>query len=413
MGNSSSNQKEDFSLSQHSYWAKLLSVPPGWSTQTSYSKWVKHYKNIAGFTDFADFTTCRESRKRQGVLVKPDIYDGRLLLATLKSKTELTLIEKQKWKLTSFKLPKIPLVGLEDPYWLHSRHNRNRRECSVVGYHDNMAVVQINTNRYHLSPRFYILDMECKQVIGHFVVFYHCKRWYECYISPNKQQLLIRPDNLTRIVSLPDNYLIENISLLQRGSTLRINAIPPTLRGHVVTFNTQSGDNFILTANFKEIELRSIGDWNVVRKSGTLQLPTSIQQIKSSPMGDFIVVRCVHPVYNKEFRTNVVAVVSYTTLELLLKIDVRGCYWPASEVINLQVFPYFSPSEATIAVMKNHAYNRKVIVQKLPIARLNLQYLCRRTILHMVNYRDTGKLPLPARLIDYIQGNTLRISPEL
>lgn len=409
MGNSTSNQKEELCVNRQSYWKKLLAVPPGWCTQTSYSKWAKQYKNILGFTDFADFTTCRESRKRHGVLVKPDTYDGRLLIATLKSKSELTLIEKQKWKMSTFKLPKIPLVGLEDPYWLHSRHNRNRRECSVIGYHDNMAVLQMNTNRYHLSPRFYILDLEYKQVVGHFIVFYHCKRWYECYISPNKQTLLIRPDNLTRIVSLPDNYMIENVSLIQRASNLTIHAIPPTLRGHVIAFNSQAGDNFVLTAFIKEVELRSIGDWNIVRKSGNLQLPASIQQIKSSPMGDFIVVRCVHPLYNKEYRTNVVAVVSYVNFEVLLKIDVRGCYWPASEVINLQVFPYFSPSEATIAVMKNHAYNRKVITQKLPIVRLNLQYLCRRTILHLVNYRDVGKLPLPSQLVDYIQAKPQKL----
>jgi hypothetical protein len=50
------------------------------------------------------------------------------------------------------------------------------------------------------------------------------------------------------------------------------------------------------------VELRSIGDWNIVRKSGNLQLPASIQQIESSPMGDFIVIRCVHTLYNKEYR---------------------------------------------------------------------------------------------------------------
>jgi phage anti-repressor protein len=98
-------------VNRQSYWRKLSSVPPGWCTETSYSKWAKQYKNILGFTDFADFTTCRESRKRHGVLVKPDTYDGRLLIATLKSKSELTLIEKQKWKMSTFKLPKIPLVG--------------------------------------------------------------------------------------------------------------------------------------------------------------------------------------------------------------------------------------------------------------------------------------------------------------
>lgn len=83
-------------------------------------------------------------------------------------------------------------------------------------------------------------------------------------------------------------------------------------------------------------------------------------------------------------------------------MDVRGCYWPVSEVVNLQVFPHFSPSEATIAVMKNCSYSRKVMTYKLPICRFNLQYLCRRAILHLVSYREINKLPLPANIVNFL-----------
>lgn len=91
-----------------------------------------------------------------------------------------------------------------------------------------------------------------------------------------------------------------------------------------------------------------------------------------------------------------------TNVVILLQVDVKGCYWPVSEVVNLQVFPHFSPSEATIAVMRNCTYSRKVMTYKLPICRFNLQYLCRRAILHLVSFRDVHKLPLPANIVNFL-----------
>lgn len=91
-----------------------------------------------------------------------------------------------------------------------------------------------------------------------------------------------------------------------------------------------------------------------------------------------------------------------TNVVISLQVDVKGCYWPVSEVVNLQVFPHFSPSEATIAVMRNCTYSRKVMTYKLPICRFNLQYLCRRAILHLVSFRDVHKLPLPANIVNFL-----------
>lgn len=102
-------------------------------------------------------------------------------------------------------------------------------------------------------------------------------------------------------------------------------------------------------------------------------------------------------------RDNTLSITSNkTNVVILLQVDVKGCYWPVSEVVNLQVFPHFSPSEATIAVMRNCTYSRKVMTYKLPICRFNLQYLCRRAILHLVSFRDVHKLPLPANIVNFL-----------
>lgn len=403
MGNSNSS-KYNLSHSRHEHWRKISDHENFGQIQSiPYSKWIKSQRNLGGFTDYADFTTCRESRLRHGVLVKPDNTGGRYLIPSFKSKFELVIVEKQRWFMSNYKLPRVPVPDFEDPHWFQrSSHNRNRRECSVIGYHDNLLVVQINTNRYYLSPRFYLIDLETNEIVGHFLIFYHCRRWYECYISPCKKQILMRPDNLTRIVSLPDNYILENVCLKSAYTNMEVNVVPPTLRAHVICYNSIAGDNLVLVAFHKTLEIRRTDTWEVVRSVQNLDLPTGIQQMKSSPLGDFLALRCVSPVHSKEYSVNVIAVLDFHTFSILMKVDVKGCYWPVSEVVNLQVFPHFSPSEATIAVMRNCTYSRKVMTYKLPICRFNLQYLCRRAILHLVSYRDVHKLPLPANIVNFL-----------
>ncbi|KAJ8306930.1 hypothetical protein KUTeg_015014, partial [Tegillarca granosa] len=229
--------------------------------------------------------------------------------------------------------------------------------------------------------------------------FWDILRWYECYISPNKKRIFLRPDSFTRVVALPDNYILENVTLHSSVANLKVDVIPPIFRAHVVTFNSLAGDDCIVMASGRDIEIRSVISWTVLRQSQNLDLPSSIQQIKSSPLGDFLAIRCVHPVHCKEYSINLIAIVCFRKLEILLKVDVRGCYWPVSEVINLQVFPHFCPSESSVAIMKNCSYTRKISIYKLPVKRLNLQYLCRRVILHVVSYKELEKLPLPDKII--------------
>nr|KAG5700524.1 hypothetical protein BaRGS_025236 [Batillaria attramentaria] len=94
----------------------------------------------------------------------------------------------------------------------------------------------------------------------------------------------------------------------------------------------------------------------------------------------------------------------FPQISILMQLDARGCYWPVSEVINLQVFPRFSPSEACVAVMRNCHYKRKVFVYKLPVRLASLQELCRRAVLHLVTLQDLRKLPLPCKLLDFVMG---------
>lgn len=129
----------------------------------------------------------------------------------------------------------------------------------------------------------------------------------------------MRPDNLTRIVSLPDNYILENVCLKSAYTNMEVNVVPPTLRAHVICYNSIAGDNLVLVAFHKTLEIRRTDTWEIVRSVQNLDLPTGIQQMKSSPLGDFVALRCVSPVHSKEYSVNVIAVLDFHTFNVLMK----------------------------------------------------------------------------------------------
>ncbi|PVD37276.1 hypothetical protein C0Q70_04273 [Pomacea canaliculata] len=373
----------------------------------SYSKWTHTRRIQCGFTDRADYTTPRDSHHRYGILVKPDTTNGRYFSVTWKSNTEVQLKEKSVLSSFSVKVPRIPSAGDHNRHhqWFHSRNNRRHRECSIVACYGNMAVMQVNSDRHFVTGKFYILDLHKQICLGYFLVLYHTRRWYEVYISPSKICILLRPDHLTRIVVHPDIYVIQNVHVFEGAGLLRISHIPSFLRAHSLAFNPILGDGAMILGLGRDIEVRSChGDWPILQQHSNLNLPADIQQIRTSAHGNFLAVRCVHPVHSREYLTNYVVVLSFPQISVLMQLDARGCYWPVSEVINLQVFPRFSPSEACVAVMRNCHYKRRVFVYKLPTLINSLQELCRRAVLHLVSLQDLNKLPLPIKLLEYIQG---------
>lgn len=141
----------------------------------------------------------------------------------------------------------------------------------------------------------------------------------------------------------------------------------------------------------------------VVQSTCALALPANVRQLKSSPSGAYLAVRCAYPSYSVEFMTNTVVLLQARTLCVLFCVDVRGPYWPVSEVVNQQVFPHFSGCETGVAVMRHKTSSRKVAVYKLPVFCTSLQHCARRTIRCHLSYSDISKLPLPAKLTQYLR----------
>ncbi|CAI9722248.1 XP_036357614.1uncharacterized protein LOC115210406 [Octopus vulgaris] len=370
----------------------------------SYTKWLQGVKNVSGFTDKTNFSSSRDPHRRNGILVKPDNTDGQHFSVKLPSMFEAVVSNK-----TASCTNSVVINGL-NPFTTATTTMPVRcwdslpvmfKEACIISYHDNLAVLQLNPSREDLMAVFYVLDLTHQLALADFSIAYYLRRWYECYISPKKKRILLRPDHTTRVLVMPDNYFLRKMRV-HPSNDVTISTVSPSLRAKVLTFNAQAGDNCIVVSWCRCIQVQHIESGEIVKSVEGLLLRAGIQQIRSSQSGDFLAVRCVHPVHTKEYKVNVVGVIDYHKLELLMTIDVKGCYWPFSDVVNLQVFPRFSPSEACIAVMKNLPYKRQVFTYKLPIVHLNLQYLCRRRILHLVSLKDVKHLPLPSRLIEYL-----------
>lgn len=410
------HQREDVSavMEQVSFYQHMCNGKRGQLLHScSYGKWTRFHHTMCGFTDRADYTTPRDSHQRYGILVKPDTTDGRYFSVSWKTNTGILLREKAMGTAYTVKVPRIPITNEHARHypWFRTYRNRRYKECSVVACRDNMCILQVNSDRHVVTGKFYIMDLHKETCLGHFLVLYHTRRWYEVYISPSKTRILLRPDHLTRIVVHPDIYVIQNLLLCKGASVLSVSHVPGFLRAHVLAFSPLLGDDAVISGQFRDIEVRTCsGDWPVRDQHMNLNLPADIQQIRSSPSGSFLAVRCVHPVHSREYFTNYVVVLSFPQVSVLMQLDARGCYWPVSEVINLQVFPRFSPSEACVAVMRNCHYKRKVFVYKLPVRLASLQELCRRTVLHLVTMQDLHKLPLPSKLLDYCMG---RVDPSV
>ncbi|XP_064594924.1 uncharacterized protein LOC135461662 [Liolophura sinensis] len=406
MGNAKSSGEFGADVSRHDVTMKVLAAQKGERVfSCSYNKWVSKGKYTSGFGDFTDYTTCREAHRRQGVLVKPDCSEGRYFIHNFKNATQVIVLDRQSWWSAMISLPRVSVPMNTTPSWLYSDLRAalySKQDGTIIGFHDGLAILQVIFDRNLQTPIFYILDLEARKCVGHFKIDYIRRQWFECYISPGKRRILLRPDHLTRILQAGSSYEPDMVTL-DPGLDINVQDVDPQFRRRALTFNPNLGDDDVIFANGRVIQFYSLESKEVWKNEGPYELPASMQQIRSSRSGDYLAARCVSPVHSKEYDINVVVIFDFVKLNLLLKIDAKGSYWPVSEVINLQVFPKFSAGESSVAIMKNRTAKRKVYVYKLPVVEMKLKNLCRRVILQLVSFKECERLPLPEQIIKFLQ----------
>lgn len=402
--------------SKHPFRLKLQSRIEAWSRAAtggkimscSFERWVHQgFAGESGFHDVADYSTPRDDFRAKGFLLRPDVTDGRFISVEKIACNRLVLEEKRTGKKISVEIQpcftsgKIPHKLAPDHRMLvlnYVQQQTNRDGVAVVGCHGNLAVVQVLDRKSCFVPEFYFIDTQRQISLGKFASKDSELLWYECYISPDKSCILLRPDVNTHVWSPGDFIKTHTVNKI-RVMIMRKFA---DSGGHLLTFDNRHGNRYIFRAKDKDIQLFDLHKMDVVQSNKGLALPASIRQIKSSPSGGFLAVRCAYPSYSMEFQTNTVVVILAETIGILFSVDAKGPYWPVSEVVNQQVFPRFSACETGIAVMRHKPSKRKVAVYKLPVLCASLQHFCRRTIRCYVKSREIDALPLPKKLKQYL-----------
>ncbi|GFR79998.1 hypothetical protein ElyMa_004036300 [Elysia marginata] len=295
------------------------------------------------------------------------------------SKQELVVYEKETLKSFTVHLPRAVSPELTEFLRDNRRPGRRRRSIRttrVVAYHDKFIVVQT-----------------CQ---GHFVINHGTRRWYEVYISPSTSCLLLRPDVRYQYQAAPA-FTVQSVTWYPPLENINVKAIPSTLAQHRFTFNAKLGDGHIIAAAYRSVLVLKLEDWSVAVSRNLMLNFSMVRQIRSSPSGDYLAIRYTFP--SDGCSVNNILILHYPQFTKAMQVNVRGAYWPVSDLVNLQVFPRFSLSESCLAVMKQHSYSRRVFVYKLPLAGLlPLRQLCRQAILHLVHPNDIARLPLPYSL---------------
>ncbi|BFZ22286.1 hypothetical protein BsWGS_25325 [Bradybaena similaris] len=368
----------------------------------SFGSWCREQRLICGFSDKADYTSNRQSLLQfNGSPNKPDTTEGRFFRSGFRSRNELVIHEKEASRYVTVKLPRVSSAEMS-AYLRNNRPRRKRRSIRstrVVAYHDSLVVVQVSSDRHAPFAKFYIINLDTHTCSGNFIVCNNLRRWYEVYMSPNSTHIVLRPDVRYHFQAAV-SYHIQNVKSCLPKSEVCVKKIPSFLVHHSITFNSQLGDEHVISAGYRHIQVYKLEDWSVTSQHNLMIQHASIQQIRSSPSGDYLAIRYMFAATGCQY--NKILVLHYPQFTKVLQVDVRGAYWPVSELVNMQVFPRFSLSESCFAVMKQHNYGRRVFVYKLPNELRSLQDMCRKAILHLVTSKEIPNLPLPATVKKYL-----------
>ncbi|XP_059140160.1 uncharacterized protein LOC131928227 [Physella acuta] len=385
------------------FYQKVKSKPAGEELITcSFGSWCRRQKNDCGFSDQADYTSNRNCLLHLNGSLKADTMEGRFFRSGFKSRHEVMIYEKETQSCLTIRLP--ALSSPDMVAYVHSNRIRRRRRnipsTRVVAYHDGSIIVQVNSARHPSFSKFYVINLELQMCTCYFILYTSISRWFEAYVSPSWTNIVLRPD-MRYHFHTNVNY---NVQVMKCSSPkqqmISVHKSANFLPHHSLTYNSQLGDDHIIAAKHRSIQIYVTETWSATEQHILPIANASIQQIRSSPSGEYIAVRYTYPADGCCF--NRILILHYPQFSHVIQVDVRGAYWPVSELVNMQVFPRFSLSELCFAVMKQHNYGRKVFVYKLPIQHRSLKDICRRAILHLVNAKDIPLLPIPLSLKYYL-----------
>lgn len=286
------------------------------------------------------------------------------------------------------------------------------KHASVISVHARVVVVQLVLSKH---VKILVVDWHENKLLGTYTfTFYREACVQECFISPDGLTLLLRQnffkrrclghvacfDSSIRIIQLKDGLclrtsLIED-SLVSNtfGSGISFDPRYHTGRAVIYSSSLQTLDD-----DAQGVRIYDVMQDDVVRSFPTV-ISSIIHHIQHSPDGQYLAVLCVGggPAL-PNLLLHHVKILDTDNFSLLHNIDLLSepCKpWFA------EVFPCFSRNCDFLAVYTGNTRNEIRLV-KLPNQEMQLQHICRRTILRCTSIRHIKLLPLPKAMLNYLQ----------
>ena len=382
--------------------------------QFPYEQWKKDRTLLKSYIDLADYVTKREDYRSKGLLMKPDLTEGRCLTAEIVEETKISVAEKSRHRKDLIAVPLMYDCGKNvallnsDRRPLTPSDSTGADGAGVIAVRDNLAVVQILNRQEFYYPELYFIDINERTCLGKFSDKIMELLWFESYISPDKTRVVVRPDVYTfsHMHNGPQAVRRNKPSTTKKQyDKLEVIFLLkfPQYGVHVLCFDNRFPNRYIFCGKDKKIYWYDLDNEKFEKQTEDLDLIAPVRQIKSSPSGDLLVIRCVYPIYSMHYQRNGIHVLSAATMQILFTVDLKGPYCESTEVINLQVFPRFSACESLISVMVNTSPTRqKIQMYKLPFQYSSLQNMCRKLIRRYVLPSELEQLPLPQKIIKYL-----------
>ncbi len=288
------------------------------------------------------------------------------------------------------------------------------KDLSVLAMNSQVIVVQVVMNK---AVKILVVNWHSETLLGTYTFAYSDEPCFQdCFISPNSQVVLLRQNLFLRRMMGHVTNFDPNIRVIRVCSGLceRMNIIEDSAAfncfGSGISFDPRFPDGraVIVSSTIQSnndpdaaVQIYDVSHHMIVQTTEAVT-DKIIHHMKHSPDGSLVAILCIS-MSSATFTTmfvDTVLIMNADSLRVMHAIPFPDC--GPVKPLHACAFPAFSRNGHYLAQLHVDATYR-VHIYQMPVTEMSLQCFCRSVILHYTPHRLLGELPLPRKLVDYLQ----------